>query len=207
MANRKGQRANVTVENLAANSWVGMYYPVRWTGEACRSRWANCWKDTNMPNLNRVFLMGNLTRDVELKSIASGQQVANLGLAINRRWKDPNGQDREEVVYVDCEAWGRTAETLAKYLAKGKPVFIEGRLKLDQWEKEGQKHSKLRVVVEGFQFVDGKASGAGGGGNDEGGGTSYSRPAPRSAPAATTSAARPAAPAGMDMPESDDIPF
>lgn len=159
-----------------------------------------------MPNLNRVFLMGNLTRDVELKTIPSGQQVANLGLAINRRWRDQNGQDREEVTYVDCEAWGKTAETMAKYLAKGRPVFIEGRLKLDQWEKEGQKFSKLRIVVEEFQFIDSKpGGGGGGGGNSDGGG--YSRPAaPRSAPA-TSAPARSTAPAGMDMPESDDIPF
>jgi len=155
-----------------------------------------------MPNLNRVFLMGNLTRDVELKTIPSGQQVANLGLAINRRWRDQNGQDREEVTYVDCEAWGKTAETMAKYLAKGRPVFVEGRLKLDQWEKEGQKFSKLRIVVEEFQFIDGKP---GGGGNSEGGGSS--RPATRSAPAASSAPARSSAPAGMDMPESDDIPF
>lgn len=159
-----------------------------------------------MPNLNRVFLMGNLTRDVELKSIPSGQQVANLGLAINRRWRDQNGQDREEVTYVDCEAWGKTAETMAKYLAKGRPVFIEGRLKLDQWEKEGQKFSKLRIVVEEFQFIDSKPGGGGGSGNAEGG-ASYSRPAPRSSPASSSAPARSSAPAGMDMPESDDIPF
>ncbi len=159
-----------------------------------------------MPNLNRVFLMGNLTRDVELKTIPSGQQVANLALAINRRWRDPNGQDREEVTYVDCEAWGKTAETMAKYLAKGRPVFIEGRLKLDQWEKEGQKFSKLRIVVEEFQFIDSKpGGGGGGGGNSEGGG--YSRPATRSTPTGSSAPTRSSAPAGMDMPDSDDIPF
>lgn len=159
-----------------------------------------------MPNLNRVFLMGNLTRDVELKSIPSGQQVANLGLAINRRWRDQSGQDREEVTYVDCEAWGKTAETMAKYLAKGRPVFIEGRLKLDQWEKEGQKFSKLRIVVEEFQFIDSKPGGGGGGASSSEGGGGYSRPAPRSAPSGSAPA-RSSAPAGMDMPESDDIPF
>ena len=115
--------------------------------------------------------MGNLTRDVELKSTASNQSVAQIGLAVNRRWRTPEGEDREEVTFVDCEAWGRTAETLAKYLSKGRPVFIEGRLKLDQWEdKEGGKRSKLKIVVEGFQFIDSKP-GAGGGGGGGGGRT------------------------------------
>lgn len=110
-----------------------------------------------MSNFNRVYLMGNLTRDVELKSTNNGGSVARLGLAINRTWTGADGEKREEVLFVDCEAWGKQAETLAKYMAKGKPIFIEGRLKLDQWEdKEGQKQSKLRVVVEGFQFIGGK---------------------------------------------------
>ena len=123
-----------------------------------------------MPNFNKVFLMGNLTRDVELKNTPSNQQVATLGLAVNRRWRTPEGEDREETTFVDCEAWGRTAETLSKYLSKGRPVFIEGRLKLDQWEdKEGKKQSKIRVVVEGFQFIDGPRSGEWGGGGSGGG--------------------------------------
>jgi len=95
--------------------------------------------------------MGNLTRDVELKNTPSNQQVATLGLAVNRRWRTPEGEDREETTFVDCEAWGRTAETLSKYLSKGRPVFIEGRLKLDQWEdKEGKKQSKIRVGRRGL---------------------------------------------------------
>ena len=110
-------------------------------------------------NLNRVFLMGNLTRDVELRHTSGNQAVANIGLAVNRRWKTPEGENREETTFVDCEAWGRTAEVMAQYLAKGRPVFIEGRLKLDQWEKEGQKFSKLRVVVESFQFIDSREGG------------------------------------------------
>lgn len=108
-----------------------------------------------MPNFNKVFLMGNLTRDIEIRHTAGNQAVANMSMAINRRWRSADGQDREEVTFVDLEAWGKTAETLAKYLQKGRPVFIEGRLKLDSWEdKEGKKQSKLRVVVDGFQFVD-----------------------------------------------------
>lgn len=124
-----------------------------------------------MPNLNRVFLMGNLTRDVELKQLPSGQTVGKLGIAVNRRWKTPEGQEREEVTFIDCEAWGRTAEVLGKYLSKGRPVYIEGRLKLDQWEdKDGRKQSKLRVVVEGFQFIDSRPGSGGSGGSGGGGG-------------------------------------
>jgi single-strand DNA-binding protein len=124
-----------------------------------------------MASYNKVLLMGNLTRDVELRQIPSGQSVAKIGLAVNRRWRDANGEDREEVTYVDCEAWGKQAEVMAKYLAKGRPVFVEGRLKLDQWEdKEGNKQSKMRVVVEAFQFIDSRSGGGGGGGEGGGGG-------------------------------------
>ncbi len=84
-----------------------------------------------MASYNKVLLMGNLTRDVELKQTAGNQSVAEIGLAVNRRFKDRDGNDREETTFVDCEAWGRTAEVMAQYLAKGRPVFIEGRLKLD----------------------------------------------------------------------------
>lgn len=140
-------------------------------------------------NLNRVFLAGNLTRDVELKSIASGNSVASFGLAVNRRWKDASGADKEEVTFVDCTAWGKTAETIAKFFGKGKPIFIEGRLKLDQWEdKDGGKRSKLAVVVESFQFVGSKDA--------------------TEPPSAKPSTARPKATASSAPIESDDpIPF
>ena len=106
-------------------------------------------------SVNKVFLMGNLTRDVELKYTPSNQPVATFGLAMNRRYKTKDGENREETTFVDCEAWARTAEVMSEYLSKGRPVFIEGRLKLDQWQdKEGNNRSKLRVVVENFQFVD-----------------------------------------------------
>ena len=117
-----------------------------------------------MPNYNKVMLMGNLTRDIELRNIPSGPCVANMGLAVNRRYRTKDGQDQEETTFVDCEAWGRTAEVMAQYLSKGRPVFVEGRLKLDQWEKDGVKQSKMRVVVENFQFIDSNAGGGGGGG-------------------------------------------
>lgn len=118
-----------------------------------------------MPNYNKVFLMGNLTRDVELRTIPSGQQVAQLGLAINRRYRTKDGEDREETTFVDCEAWGRQAEVIHQYMSKGKPIFIEGRLKLDSWEdKDGKKQSKLRVVVDDFQFLGSREGGGEGGG-------------------------------------------
>jgi single-strand DNA-binding protein len=126
----------------------------------------------SMASYNKVLLMGNLTRDVQLKSTSGGQSVAEIGLALNRKYKTKDGQDREEVTYVDCECWGPRAEVINKYFSKGKPIFIEGRLKLDSWEdKDGQKRSKLRVVVDDFQFVGGGGAGGGGGG----GGGDYSR--------------------------------
>ena len=116
-------------------------------------------------SFNKVFLMGNLTRDVELKTLPSDQSVAKIGLAVNRKFRTRDGENREEVTFIDCEAWGRTAEVMNKYLSKGRPVFIEGRLKLDQWQdKEGQNRSKLKVVIENFQFVD-SAGGSGGSGD------------------------------------------
>lgn len=115
-----------------------------------------------MPNLNRVMLMGHLTRDVEIRTLPGGNSVGNLGLATSRKWKDASGEQKEETCFVDCEAWGKTAETLAKFTAKGHPIYIEGRLKLDQWEdKDGSKRSKMKVVVENFQFLRGKDSGDG----------------------------------------------
>ncbi|MEE2973278.1 MAG: single-stranded DNA-binding protein [Planctomycetota bacterium] len=110
-------------------------------------------------NLNKVFLMGNLTRDVELKKTPSNMSVANVGLAVNRQYR-ANDETREETTFVDCEAWGRTAEVMGQYLRKGRPVFIEGRLKLDQWQdRDGNNRSKLKVVIENFQFIDSRGGG------------------------------------------------
>lgn len=145
-----------------------------------------------MANFNKVFLMGNLTRDVELRA-AGSSQVAKIGLAVNRNWTGQDGQKHEEVTFVDCEAWGKTAEVMAKYLAKGRPVFIEGRLKLDQWEKDGQKHSKLKVVVDTFQFIDSK-------------GGPGAAPAGRGAPAADAEPKWSPAPSNEPAP-AEDIPF
>lgn len=126
-------------------------------------------------NFNKVFLMGNLTRDVEIRHTSGNNAVGNFGIATNRKFKTQSGEQREEVTFVDCEAWGRTAEVMSQYLSKGRPVFIEGRLKLDRWEdkKDGSKRSKLSVVVENFQFIDSGGGGGGGGGQSRGGGASY----------------------------------
>lgn len=108
-----------------------------------------------MANFNKVLLVGNLTRDIQLRYVGSEQAVADFGLAVNRRFRSKDGQDHEEVTFVDCEAWGKQAEVMKQYLSKGRPVLIEGRLKLDQWEDKqgGGKRSKLKVVVENFQFL------------------------------------------------------
>ena len=118
-----------------------------------------------MANFNKVLLVGNLTRDPELKSTPSNQSVAQIGLAVNRNYQTKDGEKREETTFVDCEAWGRTAEVMCQYLAKGRPVLVEGRLKLDQWQdKDGNNRSKLKVVIENFQFLGGRGEGGQGGG-------------------------------------------
>ena len=115
-----------------------------------------------MANFNKVFLMGNLTRDPELRTIPSGQTVCELGLATNRYWTTPQGEKKEEVTFLSITVWGRQAESCSKYLSKGRPVFVEGRLKFDQWESpEGQKRSKLHVVAERVQFLGSPRDGAG----------------------------------------------
>lgn len=152
-------------------------------------------------NYNKVLLMGNLTRDVELRHTPNNQPVANIGLAVNRKYRTADGEMREETTFIDCEAWGRTAETLSKYLHKGKPVFLEGRLKLDQWQDKdsGQNRSKLKVVIDSFQFIDSR-SGEGGGSSGGGGYSGYSDE--------SSQAAAPASPAGAGGGiADDDIPF
>lgn len=167
-----------------------------------------------MASFNRVILLGNLTRDIEIKYLQSGMAVAEVGLAVNDRRKDnKTNQWIEETTFVDVTFWGRTAEVAGEYLSKGSPVLIEGRLKLDQWETEGQKRSKLRVVCERMQMVGSKAGGGGGGGSggrsssgggapqydeSEFSGSSHDEPGPRrSAPAQTSTA----------PPPDDEIPF
>ena len=116
-----------------------------------------------MASFNRVILLGNLTRDIELKYTANQTAVTDIGLAVNDRRKTANGEWVEETTFVDVTLWGRTAEIASQYLSKGAPVFIEGRLKLDTWESEGQKRSKLRVVGERMQLIGGRSGGNGAG--------------------------------------------
>lgn len=112
-------------------------------------------------SFNKVILMGNLTRDIELRHTQSGTAVTDLGLAVNDKRKNANGDIIEETVFVDITLWGRTAEVAAEYLGKGSPVLIEGRLKLDQWESDGDKRQKLKVVGDRMQMVGSKGGGGG----------------------------------------------
>jgi single-strand DNA-binding protein len=104
-------------------------------------------------DFNRVMLAGRLTRDPQVKFLSNEKAVANFGLAISRKFKGADGQQSEETIFIDVEAWGRTAELVGQYLTKGKSAFIEGRLKLDTWEKDGQKQSRLRVVADSVLFL------------------------------------------------------
>jgi len=176
-----------------------------------------------MANLNKVLLLGNLTRDPELRYTPKGTAVADIALAINRVWTNEQNQRQEETTYVDITLWGRQAELAQQYLTKGRGCFIEGRLQMDTWEDKatGQKRSKLKVVAENLQFLpDGKGGPGGhmggppsgssspgysGGGGGNGGG--YSRPPAgppqqRSGPPQGGSAAP-----QEDYHEEDDIPF
>jgi single-strand DNA-binding protein len=166
-----------------------------------------------MANLNKVMLIGNLTRDPELRYTPKGTAVADIGLAINRIWTNEQNQRQEETTFVDVTLWGRQAELAQQYLTKGRGAYIEGRLQMDTWDDKqtGQKRSKLKVVGENLQFLpDGK--GGGGGGSMSTGGPAPSsggyqqstRPSPeqRSSPPQGGSAG------GMDdFQEEDDIPF
>jgi len=116
-----------------------------------------------MASFNKVILMGNLTRDPEVRYTQGGTAVSEIGLAVNDKRKDAKGEWIEETTFVDCTLWGRTAEIAGEYLGKGSQVLIEGRLKLDSWEKDGQKRSKLRVVAENLRMLGGKGGGRGAG--------------------------------------------
>ena len=152
-----------------------------------------------MASFNKVILAGNLTRDPELRYTPKGTAVAKIGLAISRNWTNEAGEKKEEVSFIDIEAWGRQGEVLAQYMKKGRPLLVEGRLKLDSWEDKTtkQKVSKLKVVLESFSFIDSK-------GGDGGAPEAPSAPRP-SRPAATAPTAEPLE--GDGPPESDDVPF
>jgi len=155
-----------------------------------------------MANLNKVMLIGNLTRDPELRVTPKGTAICTFSLAVNRKFKDESGGEREEVTYVDIEAWGKAGENISKYCTKGRPLFVEGRLRLDQWEDKNtkEKRSRMKVVCENFQFL-GSGGGRGEGGGGEGGGESRSySPAPR---ASAPSRPAPAPQENLD----EDVPF
>ena len=159
-----------------------------------------------MANFNKVILMGNLTRDPQLSYLPNQTPVCEIGMAVNRKWKGQDGQQKEETCFVDCQAYGRQAETLNQYMSKGRPLLIEGRLRYSQWEdKDGNKRSKLRVMIDTFQLLgqgggqgggqSRPASGGGGGGFNapQGGGDNYDAP--------------PAMPDDFGAPGGEDIPF
>jgi single-strand DNA-binding protein len=163
-----------------------------------------------MPSLNKVLLMGNLTRDPELRVTPKGTPICQFSLAINRQFKMDSGESREEVIYVDVEAWGKQGETIAKYVTKGRPLYVEGRLRLDQWEDKNtkEKRSRMKVVLEQFQFLGEKGGGGGGGGGggspageyDQTGGSSPERNSP---PPRQSASAKPAPQENLD----EDVPF
>jgi single-strand DNA-binding protein len=155
-----------------------------------------------MANLNKVMLIGNLTRDPQLTYTPSQTPVVDFGMAINRKWTGQDGNAREETCFVDCRSFGRQAETINKYLSKGRPVFVEGRLTYDSWTaQDGSKKSRLRVTVESFQFLSSPGEGSRGGYGEQ-----SSQAAP---PARPASSAPPTSNTGGDsggMPH-DEIPF
>jgi single-strand DNA-binding protein len=160
-----------------------------------------------MASYNKVLLMGNLTRDPEVRYTPKGTAIANLGLAVNRVYTTEGGEQKEEVTFVDIEVWGRQAETAGQYLSKGRPVFVEGRLKLDSWEdkESGQKRNRLKVVAERVQFLGaprGSAEIKDQAPSDE----APARPASRGGRAAAA-AAHEAEPEPTAAAEDDNIPF
>ena len=163
-----------------------------------------------MSSFNKVILMGNLTRDPQLKYLPNNTPVVEFGLATNRKWKDANGQDREDVCFVECAAFGKQAEVINQYCQKGRPLHIEGRLKYDQWEDKqgGGKRTKLSVVVENFQLLGDRA-----GGQTGGAAPAPAQPAPSTPSAKAAVTARSQAQAGgdpiSDVPQfkEEEIPF
>src|SRR6187455_2036076 len=153
-----------------------------------------------MASLNKVMLIGNLTRDPEIKYTPKGTAIADIGLAVNRNYTTESGEKREEVTFIDVTLWGRVAEIVGEYCKKGRPLFVEGRLQLDTWDDKatGQKRSKLKIVGENIQLL-----GGGEGGGSAPSGESRSAPQQRRAPAAPP---RPPADPDLDV-QADDVPF
>lgn len=159
-----------------------------------------------MASFNKVYLIGNLTRDPELRVTPKGTAICQFGIAVNRQFKADDGSMRDETTFVDIEAWGKQGETIAKYCTKGRPLFVEGRLKLDQWEDKssGQKRSKLKVVLESFQFLgSGQRDESAGGQRDPDVAGAPLSPDRHSPPPRTPPANRPPASDNLD----EDVPF
>lgn len=159
-----------------------------------------------MASLNKVLLIGNLTRDPDVRVMTNGRPVCNFGLALNRSYKDSEGNRKEEVTFVDVECFGPRAEAVGRFFTKGRAIFVEGRLKLDQWEsKEGEKRSALRVVLDNFEFVDSKQDAA-----PSQGAKPYEAPkdSPSTETAASTDTETPSSSSTQSDPElEEDVPF
>jgi single-strand DNA-binding protein len=167
-----------------------------------------------MASLNKVMLIGNLTRDPEIRYTPKGQAVTDIGLAVNRVYSTESGEKREEVTFIDITLWGRTAEVVHQYCKKGRPLFVEGRLQLDTWDDKqtGQKRSKLKVIGDGIQLLGSRESGGeGSGASPSSGGqsSSYGGGAPSPARPAAQRSATPATsePGPPDHDDEDQVPF
>jgi single-strand DNA-binding protein len=156
-----------------------------------------------MAYLNKVFLIGNLTRDPELRVTPKGTAICQFGIAVNRQFKDESGATRDETTFVDIEAWGKQGELVSKYLTKGSLAMVEGRLKLDQWEDKtsGQKRSKIKVVLDNVQFLSTRGGGGGGPGASAGEGIDQTSPERHSPPPRGNT--KPAPQENLD----EDVPF
>lgn len=165
-----------------------------------------------MANYNKVILVGNLTRDPQLKYLPSQMAVAEFGLAVNHKYKTKNGEDREEVLFIDVSAFGKQAEIINQYCTKGRPLLVEGRLKYDTWEDKqgGGKRSKHSVVIDNFQLLggrDGAAAAGGGGGGQSAGGYDEGDGAPQPRPSMNRGPARPAPQSQAPTRPAPEQPF
>jgi single-strand DNA-binding protein len=169
-----------------------------------------------MANFNKVILIGNLTRDPQLRYLPSQMAVVDIGLAVNHKWRTPQGEDREEVLFIDCSAFGKQAEVINQYCQKGRPLMIEGRLKYETWEDKqgGGKRSKHKIVIDSFQLLGSRQDGGGGGGGGAPGGDEGAerpaRPANRPPQQGRPAPAKPEAQAPIGDEQhfgEDDIPF
>ena len=165
-----------------------------------------------MAYLNKVFLIGNLTRDPELRVTPKGTSICQFGIAVNRQFKDESGATRDETTFVDIEAWGKQGELVSKYLTKGSPAMVEGRLKLDQWDdkQSGQKRSKIKVVLDNVQFLSTRGGAGGGGGGGGGGGYSSGGGGGGGEEGGDAPSGGRSAPRGGGAPKADideDVPF